>query len=152
GVYFPPLATRRVFDSRDCLATPPPHGAESWESIPPQLLPHPQAPGFCRVIWDVRHRPGTPVFTPAIAQTLQELLAGVVRYGTGRDAQLPGAIGKTGTTDRNRDLWFVGSLVPRRWTAAVWLGNDEGVTAGSSAIAAATWGNLMANAIQNAIQ
>ncbi|HAN47178.1 MAG TPA: hypothetical protein DCQ32_11630 [Cyanobacteria bacterium UBA8156] len=88
------------------------------------------------------------MLTPPLAQTLQELLAGVVRYGTGRNAQMPGAIGKTGTTDDNRDLWFVGSLVPQQWTAAVWLGNDEGVTAGNSAIAAATWGNLMQTATQ----
>ncbi len=147
GLYFPPYATRRVFDSRDCLATPPPASAETWATIPAKLLPHPQAPAVCRVIWDVRQRSGTPVFPPAIAQTLQELLAGVVRYGTGRNAQLPGAIGKTGTTDGNRDLWFVGSLVPQKLTAAVWLGNDEGVTQGSSAIAAATWGRLMAKAI-----
>ncbi len=143
GVYFPPLATRRVFDSRDCLAAPPPQSPDTWATIPAKLLPHPQAPAFCRVILDVHKATGTPVLTPAIAQTLQELLAGVVRYGTGRDAQLPGAIGKTGTTDGNRDLWFVGSLVPQKFTAAVWLGNDEGVTSGSSAIAAATWGNLM---------
>jgi penicillin-binding protein 1A len=55
---------------------------------------------------------------------LIDLLQGVVEYGTGRAAALPGfAAGKTGTSQDYRDAWFVGfndALV-----VGVWVGNDD---------------------------
>jgi penicillin-binding protein 1A len=56
---------------------------------------------------------------------MQDLLAAVTREGTGRAAQLRlPTYGKTGTTQDNRDAWFVG------WSedlvAGVWMGNDDG--------------------------
>jgi penicillin-binding protein 1A len=46
----------------------------------------------------------------ASAQTMQELLAQVIERGTGKKAAgLPGTTGgKTGTTNANRDAWFIG--------------------------------------------
>ena len=46
--------------------------------------------------------------------------------GTGRRAALPHhtAAGKTGTTQDNRDAWFVGFTA--HLTAGVWVGNDDG--------------------------
>jgi peptidoglycan glycosyltransferase len=53
-------------------------------------------------------------------------------------------LGKTGTTDRNRDLWFVGYLSERQLLAGVWLGNDDNQpTYGSSAQAAQLWGKFV---------
>jgi penicillin-binding protein 1A len=51
-----------------------------------------------------------------------QMLRGVVQYGTGRAAQLPGwdVAGKTGTTENYGDAWFVG-FTPDLVTA-VWVG------------------------------
>ncbi|WFU12327.1 PBP1A family penicillin-binding protein (plasmid) [Rhizobium sp. CB3090] len=77
------------------------------------------------------------------------LLQLVVERGTGRGAD-PGtfAAGKTGTSQNNRDAWFVGftqSLV-----AGVWVGNDDGtpmngVTGG--ALPAHIWRDFMREAM-----
>ena len=65
---------------------------------------------------------------------MRELLADVVREGTGRGAKLavPSG-GKTGTTQDFRDAWFIGSTPDV--TIGVWVGNDDnspmdGVTGG----------------------
>jgi penicillin-binding protein 1A len=54
-----------------------------------------------------------------------EALQAVVRSGTATRAQLPNqvAAGKTGTTERNADAWFVG-FTPYL-TTAVWMGNPD---------------------------
>ncbi len=55
---------------------------------------------------------------------LTKMLANVINYGTGRKAQIAGfAAGKTGTSQGNRDAWFVG--FNNHYVAAVWLGNDD---------------------------
>lgn len=65
---------------------------------------------------------------------MRDLLAEVVRNGTGKAAQLPFATGgKTGTTQDFRDAWFIGSAPDI--TVGVWVGNDDnspmnGVTGG----------------------
>lgn len=68
-------------------------------------------------------------------EAMLQLLLSVVQEGTGRAARLPGAPvgGKTGTTQENRDAWFVG-FTPGV-TIGVWVGNDDntptkGVTGG----------------------
>ena len=65
---------------------------------------------------------------------IRELLADVVREGTGRGARLAVPTGgKTGTTQDFRDAWFIGSTPDV--TIGVWVGNDDnspmdGVTGG----------------------
>ncbi len=65
---------------------------------------------------------------------MRELLADVVREGTGRGAKLAVPTGgKTGTTQDFRDAWFIGSTPDV--TIGVWVGNDDnspmdGVTGG----------------------
>lgn len=55
---------------------------------------------------------------------MRELLADVVREGTGRGAALAVPTGgKTGTTQDFRDAWFVGSAP--ELTVGVWVGNDD---------------------------
>jgi penicillin-binding protein 1A len=75
------------------------------------------------------------------------MLRGVVTSGTGTPAQLgrrPVA-GKTGTSDKARDLWFVG-YIPQLATG-VWLGNDNNKpTWGASTTAAMVWGEFMKEA------
>jgi penicillin-binding protein 1A len=78
------------------------------------------------------------------------LMRGVVNEGTGTPAQLPGrpVAGKTGTTDKERDLWFIG-YIPQVVTA-VWLGNDDNrPTGNASTTAAYAWGRFMSQAVKD---
>ncbi len=86
-------------------------------------------------IEDLYHRDGfqlyqrestdkTQILDPVAVLELTQMLEKVVQSGTGHRAQINGfAAGKTGTSQDNRDAWFVGftdDLV-----GAVWLGNDD---------------------------
>lgn len=83
--------------------------------------------------------PGEQVLTPEAALLTRELMGLVVLYGTGGSARggggFPGydgeLIGKTGTTDEEKDVWFVGSSPT--YSAALWLGYDQPVRVGGSA-------------------
>src|SRR5215212_1053986 len=62
------------------------------------------------------------VLDEGVATTVQTLLQGVVKSGTGQRASL-GVVpvaGKTGTTENYGDAWFVGFT--RDYTVAVWVG------------------------------
>jgi penicillin-binding protein 1A len=63
--------------------------------------------------------------TETQAQTINQLLQGVVQYGTGKAAAIPGreVAGKTGTTEQYGDAWFVG-YTPQM-VAAVWVGYPD---------------------------
>jgi penicillin-binding protein 1A len=64
------------------------------------------------------------VFDQQVGETAQELLAGVVRGGTGKAAQIGEfAGGKTGTTENYGDAWFVG--FNKELTVAVWVGYPD---------------------------
>ncbi len=56
---------------------------------------------------------------------LQQLLRGVVVWGTGKNAEIPGLEirGKTGTSQNSRDAWFVG--FSHDLVLGIWLGHDE---------------------------
>lgn len=77
-----------------------------------------------------------------------ELLQAVVSEGTGRKAGSWGATGalggKTGTTDHERDAWFVG--VTPELAVAVWVGFDKGKAVGLTGSEAAlpTWARFVA--------
>jgi membrane peptidoglycan carboxypeptidase len=66
------------------------------------------------------------VISPEIADTVTTALEGVISGGTGTAAALSGweTAGKTGTTQSNKDAWFVGYTC--KVTAAVWIGNVGG--------------------------
>jgi membrane peptidoglycan carboxypeptidase len=92
---------------------------------------------------------GPRVISSTAAALTRELMRQVIVAGTGGAAArgldgAPGyhgpAIGKTGTTDEERDVWFVGAT-PRH-AAAVWLGRDEpeGLGHSASELAAPLWG------------
>jgi penicillin-binding protein 1A len=78
------------------------------------------------------------------------LMRGVVNEGTGQNAQLAGrpVAGKTGTTDKERDLWFIG-YIPQAVTA-VWLGNDNNAPTGNASTTAAyAWGRFMSQVVKD---
>lgn len=62
------------------------------------------------------------VLDPAIAAQTTNILAGVVKSGTGTAAAIPGQLvwGKTGTTENYGDAWFVGATADI--TVAIWVG------------------------------
>ena len=64
------------------------------------------------------------VVDPDVARQMRTMLANVVRTGTGRQAALPDrqTMGKTGTTQGNRDAWFVG--FSGEMVLGVWTGRD----------------------------
>ena len=65
------------------------------------------------------------VIDQRIAYDMNQMMQGVVSGGTGHQAQgLPApTAGKTGTTDRSCDAWFIG-FTPKV-ACGVWVGNDE---------------------------
>ena len=92
------------------------------------------------------------VVDAAAVAAMRDLLASAVADGTGRAAALPGglgpAYGKTGTSQKTRDAWFIGWA--RGLAAGVWLGNDDGsamdeVTGGS--YPARIWRRFMIDAL-----
>ncbi len=85
---------------------------------------------------DARDRgPGAQAISRRTAGLMTHMLRTVVEEGTGRRARLPGweVAGKTGTTQKARDAWFIGYT--SEYVAGVWMGYDDnrpltGVTGG----------------------
>ncbi len=65
------------------------------------------------------------VLQPQTVSYMSELLSDVVAAGgTGHRAMAPGVLGgKTGTSNNNRDAWFVGAT--KDLVVGVWVGNDD---------------------------
>jgi 1A family penicillin-binding protein len=115
-----------------------------------------------RFIYRIEDRTGTVVFTEPLralpqamdartAFVVRDMMRDVVERGTASSIRryLPASIpaaGKTGTTNDNSDVWFIG-LTPDI-VAGVWLGFDTPKTitpgAGGGALAAPVWGKMMA--------
>jgi penicillin-binding protein 1A len=106
-----------------------------------------------RVLWEPPRYP-EPALEPGIAWIMTNMLRDVVDHGTGypaRDPEVGGlsydipAAGKTGTTNDNTDLWFVG-YTPEL-LAGVWIGLDHPQTVLSGAtggtIAVPVWAHVM---------
>lgn len=84
------------------------------------------------------------------ASIMTWMLESVVTSGTGRNAYLSKrpVAGKTGTSEKRRDLWFVG-YIPQLVTG-IWLGNDDSSpTWGQSSTAALTWYDFMVEATED---
>ena len=89
-------------------------------------------------------RKGAKAVEPKIANMLNSMLKAAVEQGTGRVASIKGraVAGKTGTSEGNRDLWFIGSIP--QLTTGVWFGHDDNKkTNSSSGNAALAWKKFM---------
>ena len=132
GVFNRPHAIKRILDSSTCK----------------DLKNH----QTCRVIYSDKKDTGMnrPVLSTAVADTMTEMLQGVVKGGTGSAAALGlGEAGKTGTTNDNKDLWFIGYIPSRQLVTGIWLGNDKpAATSGSSGQAAQLWSTYMRQVVQ----
>jgi penicillin-binding protein 2D len=92
-----------------------------------------------------------PALDPRVTYVVRDMMRDVVERGTASSIRryLPESIpvaGKTGTTNDNSDVWFIG-LTPDL-VAGVWLGFDKPVTITSGAaggsLAAPVWGKMVA--------
>ncbi|MBE9070584.1 transglycosylase domain-containing protein [Leptolyngbya cf. ectocarpi LEGE 11479] len=133
GVWNRPHGIQRVLDSSDC--------ADSRDR------------NTCRVIFDFNANSpdaNQDVLTPSTASTMTTLMRGTVDGGTGSAAYLGlGEAGKTGTTNDNVDLWFVGFVPSADLVTGIWLGNDNNdPTYGSSSQAAQLWSNYMGQVVR----
>lgn len=121
GVYIQPHAVRKIVDG---------NGDVLFEA-------HPQK----RVVMSER-----------TAYIMTDLLRTVVREGTGQNAQLNRPVaGKTGTTEYNVDIWFMG-YTPE-FTGAVWMGFDKeermrGIGVAGGGFPALVWKAVMQEAIR----
>jgi membrane peptidoglycan carboxypeptidase len=102
------------------------------------------------VLYDANERQAQQVISPEVADTVTTALRGVVSGGTGTAAQLSNwsVAGKTGTTQNNKDAWFVGYTC--KVSTAVWVGNVGGpgqeiapLGGQGGTLAAPTWHEFM---------
>ena len=92
-----------------------------------------------------------PALDPRVAYVVRDMMRDVVERGTAASIRryLPNSVpvaGKTGTTNDNSDVWFVG-LTPDL-VAGVWLGFDKPTSiapgAAGGSLAAPVWGKMVA--------
>ncbi|ATC31545.1 penicillin-binding protein [Caulobacter vibrioides] len=68
-------------------------------------------------------KPKTKAYDPKVLANMRDLLRSATHRGTGLEAAIPGAFGKTGTTQDYHDAIFVGYVDDL--VVGVWLGNDD---------------------------
>jgi membrane peptidoglycan carboxypeptidase len=133
GTWRKPHLIQRIYDTSNCA-------------------PQSKDLGCRRVVYDAsKDAAAVAVLKPEVADTITDLMQGVVTRpnATGKSAAIPGlkVAGKTGTTDRNGNLWFIGFAAGQPEVTGVWLGNEGNrnnrPTAGSSADAAQLWSSYM---------
>lgn len=107
-----------------------------------------------RVIFQAKSK-GVRVLRPEIAHAATDVLKGVIQSGTGTQADIGRpAAGKTGTSQLNRDCWFVG-YTPQLSTA-VWVGYPaqertvvvDGSRGFGGTLAAPIWARFMRGALK----
>jgi penicillin-binding protein 1A len=104
-----------------------------------------------RIVYQRPPSTPVPVMDPRIAFIMRDMMRDAAERGTGGAARraVPSGIpvaGKTGTTNDNVDVWFMG-MTPDL-VAGVWLGFDRPSTimpgAAGGSLAAPIWGEMMA--------
>ncbi len=77
-----------------------------------------------RVIFERNPSEPLQVLNPITVDYMKGMLKDVVKSGTGKRANAQNVIGgKTGTSNQNRDAWFIGATDDM--TLGVWVGNDD---------------------------
>lgn len=127
GIWSRPHAIRVIRDGRHC---------EDYENY-----------STCREIYRFNQNKDEQkqVINVRTANTMNGILQRAIASGTGRGAYLGrGEAGKTGTTNKGVDLWFIGYVPQNNLITGIWLGNDNNSpTNSSSAQAALLWGSYM---------
>lgn len=87
------------------------------------------------------------VLQPKTVEYMKQLLYEVVTKGTGKRAYTPNVFGgKTGTSNDNRDAWFVGATAD--YVMGIWVGHDDGRPMSSKI----TGGTLPATIFHDAVE
>ena len=101
-----------------------------------------------KVLYEYRHDAVPRVLRDDVVAMMNHMMSATLEAGTGTAADFGWpAAGKTGTSQKSRDAWFVGYT--SNLTTGVWFGNDDGtpmknVTGGS--LPAKAWHDFMAAA------
>ena len=127
GIWNRPHAIKRILDGGDCT---------NFDDL-----------NTCREIYRFDKQPENyrEAVDRKVTNTMTRMMRKAVKEGTGRAAKLgEGEAGKTGTTDSNVDLWFIGYVPEIDLVTGIWLGNDDNSpTNGGSWQAATLWGKYM---------
>jgi penicillin-binding protein 1A len=104
-----------------------------------------------RIVWQPPQAAWEQVMQPAVAFIVRDMLRDVVERGTATVVRqtLPDSIpvaGKTGTTDNNTDVWFVG-MTPEIVTG-VWLGFDKPTRIAEAAVGGTLAAPIFARTVQ----
>lgn len=129
--------------------------ASQGREVHPYIITHITDAGG-RILKDfrpkIKQRQHRQILSAAAAKIITSMLRDVVTRGTGRAAHLPGrqVAGKTGTTNRSTNAWFVG-YTPNLVTA-LYIGYDKPASMGGGAtgggLAAPVWGRYMHKALR----
>ncbi|ESA36104.1 penicillin-binding 1a family [Leptolyngbya sp. Heron Island J] len=101
------------------------------------------------VLYEFLDEPETAIDEDSAA-IMTWMMRSVVEGGTGSNAYISGRqiAGKTGTSEKNRDLWFIG-FTPQL-VVGVWFGNDDSSpTRGASSTAAHAWQEFVSQFIDD---
>lgn len=104
-----------------------------------------------RTVWQPPPQAWEQVMQPAVAFIIRDMMRDVVHRGTATLVRqlLPDSIpvaGKTGTTDNNTDVWFVG-MTPEI-VAGVWLGFDKPTRIAEAAVGGTLAAPVFAKTVQ----
>lgn len=79
---------------------------------------------YGKVLYERNPSDPLQILMPQTVEYMTQLLSDVVRVGTGRRAASSNVLGgKTGTSNNNRDAWFIGAT--NDLVIGVWVGNDN---------------------------
>lgn len=129
-----------VLDMATAFSTFANHGVK----IDPYIIRRVEGPDG-KVLFSAGEPSRNQVVSPEVADTVTNVLRGVITKGSGTRALLKKvSAGKTGSTDKNKDAWFVGYTC--HTTTAVWVGYDTPTPMlGIHGLKAVTGGSLPAN-------
>ena len=101
------------------------------------------------VILDNRKETYTQVITPETSAVVHKLLNNVVKSGTGSGSGISGwdVYGKTGTTNSNRDSWFIAGTPYA--VAGIWTGYRQPATIKNTSTAKKVWKTIMSQYLKN---
>jgi penicillin-binding protein 1A len=98
--------------------------ANGGTRVQPYVIAGVTGPYGTRSHWRSQQKKPGRVLSEGCANMVAEAMGAVVKWGTGRNARIDEARGKTGTTNEFRDAWFVGYTKERN-ALGIWMGNDE---------------------------